>query len=81
MSLPWGRVEIIRPEKVKIRYLNENNQLCETNIESDYMGRCMQHEIDHLDGILSIDRLSKMRREMFIKKINRRRDLGKSFDD
>jgi peptide deformylase len=81
MSLPWGRVDVIRPEKVKIRYLDENNQWRETKIESDYMGRCMQHEIDHLDGILSIDRLSKMRREMFIKKINRRRELGKSFDD
>jgi peptide deformylase len=81
MSIPWGRVEVMRPEKVKIRYLNENGEICETDIEEDYMGRCLQHEIDHLDGILSLDHATKIRREMFIKKINRRRELGKSFDD
>ena len=81
MSIPWGRIDVIRPEKVKVRYTNENNEICETDIESDYMGRCLQHEIDHLDGLLSIDRVSKMKRDMFIRKIHRRKEQGRSFDD
>lgn len=81
MSLPWGRVDVIRPEFVKIRYQDVGGAFHETEVEGDYMGRCLQHEIDHLDGILSLDRVSTMRRNMFVKKITRRRQQGRSFDD
>lgn len=81
MSLPWGRVEIERPAEVRVRYLDEHNKIRETDIEFDYPARVFQHEIDHLDGILSIDRVSKLKRDFYIKRFAKRKKEGKSFDD
>lgn len=81
MSIPWGRIELERPAQVRVRYLDENNQTQETEIETDYIARVFQHEIDHLDGILSIDHLSKFKRNYYIKKFKKREKEGKSFDD
>jgi peptide deformylase len=80
MSIPWGRVELERPERIKFRFLNDQNEIQELEAD-DYFARCVQHEIDHLDGILAIDRLSKIRRKICLKKFERRRKMGKSIDD
>jgi peptide deformylase len=66
----YGYIE--RPAIVKIRFLDEHGQSQE--IEGDGLfATCVQHEIDHLDGILFIDRMSRLKREMVLKKYNRTR--------
>jgi peptide deformylase len=72
MSVPYVYAPVERPSKVKLRYLDENN----TKIEVDADGlfaRCVQHEIDHLDGILYIDRLSRLKRELLLRKVMKAR--------
>lgn len=67
LSFPGVFVKVKRAEWVKIRALNENGEPFE--YESDgYQGRCIQHEIDHLNGITFFDRLSGLKRQMAEKK-------------
>ncbi|MCL2566985.1 MAG: peptide deformylase [Alphaproteobacteria bacterium] len=56
-----------RPAQVKVAYLNLKGE--KTEIAADgLLATCLQHEIDHLDGILFIDRISKLKRDMLVKK-------------
>lgn len=63
---------ITRPGKIRVSYLDENNQKQEIEAE-DLLSQCIQHEIDHLDGILFIDHLSALKRNMIIRKIEKLR--------
>ena len=56
LSLPGKYLFIERPDKVKIRYLDEMGKKCKMKAEG-LLARAIQHEIDHLDGILMIDRI------------------------
>ena len=70
LSVPYQSGEVKRPAQVKVRYLDENNQLRE--IECDgFMAKCIQHEIDHLNGVLYIDHLSTLKRGIILKKLQR----------
>ena len=61
LSVPGRRGFVVRPEKVKVKAQNRKGEWFE--IEGDgLLGRCLQHEIDHLDGVLYVD---KMEREVF----------------
>jgi peptide deformylase len=67
LSLPDLIVEVDRAEKVTVGALLPNGQ--ETLIEAEgLLGVCLQHEIDHLEGILLVDRLSSLRRSLYSKK-------------
>lgn len=67
LSLPAMRVEVKRPEKVTVRYMDEAGATRE--IEADgLLSKAFQHEIDHLDGVLIFDYLSKLKRDMVLKK-------------
>lgn len=67
LSVPEQYAEVTRAKTVKIRYLDENN--VEKTLEAHgLLSDCIQHEIDHLDGILFIDHLSPMKRKMLIQK-------------
>ncbi len=70
LSVPGQRAEVERPTRVKIRYLDEHNQKQEIDAD-DFLARCVQHEIDHLDGKLYIDYLTPLKRQMFVKKVQR----------
>lgn len=74
LSVPELRAEVIRPSTVRVRYLDENNQLQEQEA-SGYLAKCIQHEIDHLNGILFIDHLSRLKREMMLKKLAKHKKL------
>jgi peptide deformylase len=75
LSVPNLRGAVVRATKVKIRYLNEHNKAVE--IDGDgLLARCIQHEIDHLDGILYIDHLSRLKREIILRKLIKARKLG-----
>ena len=67
LSIPEYYEEVQRPARVRVRFLDrENNQI---ELEADgLLATCLQHEIDHLNGTLFIDHLSRLKRERVIKK-------------
>lgn len=67
---------VTRPKKIKVEYLNEKNEKKELEAE-DLLSQCIQHEIDHLDGILFIDHISALKRGMITRKVEKmRRNQG-----
>ena len=70
LSVPKQYATVLRPEKVRVRYLNKNGEICET--EFAYLqAACIQHEMDHLAGKLFVDYLSAMKRDMLLRKAQR----------
>lgn len=68
LSLPGVYEKVERPKIVRIKYLNENNQQCE--IEADeLLSICVQHEIDHLNGKVFIERIGKLKMELAKQKL------------
>lgn len=72
LSLPELRAEVERPASVKIRYLDYNGNACELLAE-DFLAVAAQHELDHLEGVLYIDHLSRLKRQMLVKKLQKSR--------
>ena len=70
LSLPEHFAEVIRPEAVKVRYLDRDNEI-RTIDADDILATCIQHEIDHLDGVLFVDHISSLKRNMIIKKLQK----------
>jgi peptide deformylase len=70
LSVPEIYDEVERPAKVRIRYLNYQGEQVEEEAEGLY-AVCIQHEMDHLDGVLFIDHLSRLKREQAIKKVKK----------
>ncbi|MBX3457552.1 MAG: peptide deformylase [Candidatus Paracaedibacteraceae bacterium] len=70
LSVPETRADVTRPARVKVRYLDRNNQVHEFDADG-LMATCIQHEIDHLDGILFIDHLSKLKQELIRNKLKK----------
>ena len=70
LSVPDQFAEIDRPSKCEVEYLdyNGNKKLLKTE---GLLATCIQHEMDHLEGILFIDYLSKLKKEMIIKKLSK----------
>lgn len=67
LSLPGMRCDVERPDRVTVRYMDETGATRE--IEADgLLAKAFQHEIDHLDGILIFDYLSKLKRDMVLRK-------------
>ena len=67
LSIPEFYEEVERPAKVRVKFLDATG--AEQELEaSGLMATCLQHEIDHLDGILFIDHISKLKRDRVIKK-------------
>lgn len=70
LSVPDYFDDVERPSRVKVRYLDRDNETRE--IEADgLLAVCLQHEIDHLDGALFIDYLSKLKRDRVVKKFQK----------
>ena len=68
LSLPEQYADITRPARIKFRFLDENGHRHEREAEG-LLATCVQHEIDHLDGILFIDHLSALKRNMIMRKL------------
>ena len=77
LSLPGHFAEIERPAKCHLKYLDYYGK--EKNLKADgLLATCIQHEIDHLNGILFIDYLSKIKKDMIIKKLKKnKKELNK----
>ena len=72
LSVPGQFAEINRPEKCHIKYLDYNGEKKEIKAEG-MLATCIQHEMDHLEGILFIDYLSKLKKTMIIKKLSKQK--------
>jgi peptide deformylase len=75
LSIPEYYEEVERPEKIKLKYLDLDGKAHE--IEADgLLATCLQHEIDHLNGVLFIDHISKLKRDMVMKKFKKAAKKG-----
>lgn len=68
LSLPEHYAEVTRPEKICLRYLDYQNEIREIEA-SGLLATCVQHEIDHLDGVLFVDHISMVKRGMILRKL------------
>ena len=74
LSIPDQFAEVTRPKQVRVRYLDQLNQ--EQIVEAeDIFAICIQHEIDHLNGVLFFDHLSKLKRDMMIRKVEKAKKI------
>lgn len=70
LSLPGHYADVTRPAAVRVKYLDETGASRE--IEADgLLATCLQHEIDHIDGVLFIDHLSALKRNMILRKMTK----------
>ena len=76
LSIPEFFEMVQRPKEVKVRYLDRHGEALEIHA-GGVLATCLQHEIDHLDGILFIDHISKLKRDRVIKKFQKAHKLGK----
>jgi peptide deformylase len=68
LSIPGLYADVTRPARVKVRYHDQAG--VKQEIEADgLMAACLQHEIDHLDGIMFVDHLSTLKRNMIMRKL------------
>ncbi len=75
LSIPDTHVEIERPSTLRVRYLDAQGKQVERDADG-LLATAIQHEINHLDGRLIIDFLSKMRRDMVIRKFKKTARIG-----
>ena len=68
LSVPEQYAEVLRPDKIRARWQDENGKAYEEEIEG-LLAVCLQHEMDHLNGVLFIDHLSRLKRDMVLKKL------------
>lgn len=72
LSVPDHYAEVERPAEVKIRYLDRDGKRRELHA-TGLLSTCVQHEIDHLEGILFVDHLSALKRNMILRKLSKQR--------
>lgn len=70
LSVPEVYDEVLRPAKVKLRYLNYQGEQVEEDAEGLF-ATCIQHEMDHLEGVLFIDHLSRLKRDRAVSKVKK----------
>jgi peptide deformylase len=83
LSLPGQYADVTRPARVKIRYLDQQGAKQEIEAEG-LLAACLQHEIDHLDGVLFVDHLSSLKRNMIMRRLakemrQKREDAARNF--
>ena len=74
LSVPDQYADVVRPLAVKVRYLDYDNK--EQVLDAtDFMAVCIQHEMDHLDGVLFVDHLSSLKRNMILRRLAKQKRL------
>ncbi len=76
LSIPEYYEMVTRPSGIRMRYLDRQGEAREIEAQG-LLATCLQHEIDHLDGILFIDHISKLKRDRVLKKFMKAQKLGK----
>jgi peptide deformylase len=75
LSLPEHYADVLRPKAVRVRYLDHENEIREVAADG-LLATCIQHEMDHLDGILFVDRISALKRNMILRKLVKAKKIG-----
>ncbi len=76
LSMPQQYGEVIRPAQVRVKFQDVEGQTCEEEFDG-LDSHCVQHEIDHLNGVLFIDYLSSLKRNMILRKMKKlQKDAG-----
>ncbi len=70
LSLPDQWADVTRPESVRVSYIDHENEIREIEA-SGMLATCIQHEMDHLDGVLFVDHLSALKRKMILRKLTK----------
>ncbi len=74
LSLPGQYADVTRPERIRLRYLDLTGTKQE--LEADgLLATCIQHELDHLDGVLFVDHISALKRNMLLRKLSKEQKL------
>ena len=68
LSIPGHNAEVVRPSEVHVFYLDSEGQKQEMQA-TGLLAACVQHEIDHLNGVLFLDHLSRLKRDMIMRKV------------
>lgn len=68
LSVPEHYADVVRPAACRVKYLDQDNKQQEIAAEG-LLATCLQHEIDHLDGILFIDHLTALKRNIILRKL------------
>ena len=76
LSIPEFYEMVARPSEVGVRYLDNHGEAKEI-LATGILATCIQHEIDHLNGVLFIDYISKLKRDRVVKKFTKAQKLGK----
>ena len=77
LSLPEHYAEVVRPAAIRVRYLDREGEVRELDAEG-LLATCIQHEMDHLEGILFVDHLSALKRNMILRKLVKAKKAGKA---
>ena len=76
LSVPGQRAEVERPASVRVQYMDYNG-IKQELLAEDFLAVAVQHELDHVDGILYIDKISRLKRQMLLKKLEKfRKEKG-----
>ena len=75
LSVPEHYADVVRPSAVKVRYRNYDNALIQIDAEG-LLATCLQHEMDHLEGVLFIDHISALKRNIILRKLVKARKLA-----
>ena len=70
LSLPDQYAEVVRPGKIRVRYLDEDNEIREIEAEG-LLARCILHEMDHLEGTLFVDHISSLKRNIILRRLSK----------
>ena len=75
LSLPEHYADVVRPKAIRVRYLNHQNEIRELEAEG-LLATCIQHEMDHLDGILFVDHITALKRNIILRKLLKAKKSG-----
>ena len=75
LSLPDHFGDVVRPAAIRVRYLDHENEMRESAADG-LLATCIQHEMDHLDGILFVDHMSTLKRNMILRKLTKAKKAG-----
>ena len=70
LSLPEQYADVTRPSAIRLRYLDEQNEIREIEAKG-LLATCIQHEMDHLEGVLFVDHISALKRGIILRKLSK----------
>lgn len=75
LSVPEHYADVARPAEIKVSYLDEQGKKQKLHA-TELLATCIQHEIDHLDGILFVDHISALKRNMILRKLLKQKKMA-----